>query len=84
MFCNAAAFSPQPTPTFLFHPLFTLSSSLASCTEEQMLPRDRFHINDYWLLTPNEPPLPDQCRIPLGVELICLGQGADVGCAVFI
>lgn len=60
-FCNAAA-----SPAFLLLLLlFALSISHASQTDEQMLPRDRFHINDYWLLTPNEPLLSDQCRISL-------------------
>lgn len=69
--------SPLSPPTFLLLPL--LSISPASHTDEQMLPRDRFHINDGWLLTPNEPPLSDQRRIPLGAELICPWRGAEAG-----
>lgn len=53
-------------PTFLFFPpLFILSISPASHTDEQMPTWHRFHIYDYWLLTPNERPLPDQCRTHL-------------------
>lgn len=55
LFCSAAP--------FLFHPLFTLSITPASHTDKQMLPRDWFHINDFCLLTPNEPLLSDWCRI---------------------
>lgn len=72
-------FPPPPLP----RPPFTLSSSPASRTDKQMLPRDRFHINDYWLLTPNEPPLSDQCTVSSGAELICLGWGAEAGSVLF-
>lgn len=50
------------SPLSLPHPqlpssLCSRSPSLTSHTDEQMLPRDGFHINDYWPLTPNEPPV---------------------------
>lgn len=80
----SAMLLPSPLSTPLSLPLFTLPSSLASRTDEQMLPRDRFHINDYWLLTPNEAPLSDQCRIHLGAELICLGREAEARFVVFL
>lgn len=56
---------PVSSPTSLILPLFTLSIFPASHTDEQMLPRDRLDINDYWLLTPNQTLLCDQWRISL-------------------
>lgn len=76
--CCCLLFSASP-PNFLSLPLFTLSISPASHKDEQMLPGDKSHINDCWLLTPNELPLYDQFRSPLGAELVCLRHGAKAG-----
>jgi len=72
---------PLSPPTPLFLPLFSSHSpSLpASRTDKQMLLRDRFHFNDYWLLISNEPLVSDQCSIPLKRRTHVCRTRLDVG-----
>lgn len=45
--------------------------------------RDRFHINDYGLLTSNKPLLSDQCRIPPWCRTHLSWMGAEAGFELF-